>query len=101
MPCLSPPHFNLYEPFGLGRLATDHSLKKVASRPLFIRVRGYTRLNHFLEYCYTISMHDYPGYSLDASQSGYFEVCLLLYIHMKLLKVSYSESAYLFAFVIQ
>ena len=31
-----------YEPFGLGRFATDHSLTKVASRPLFVRVRHYT-----------------------------------------------------------
>ena len=43
-------------------------------------------------------MHDYPGYSPDASQSDYFEICLLLYIRMTLLKVSNSESAYLFTF---
>ena len=30
-----------YEPFGLGRFATDHSLTKAASRPLFARVRRY------------------------------------------------------------
>ena len=29
------------EPFGLGRFATDHSLTKAASRPLFARVRRY------------------------------------------------------------
>ena len=28
-----------YEPFGLGRFATDHSLTKAASRPLLVRVR--------------------------------------------------------------
>ena len=33
--------FNSYEPFGLGRFATDHSLAKAASRPLFARVRRY------------------------------------------------------------
>ena len=43
-------------------------------------------------------MHDYPGYSPDASQSDYFEICLHLYIHMTLLKVTYSESAYLFTY---
>ena len=32
---------NYYEPFGLGRFATDHSLTKAASRPLFVRVRRY------------------------------------------------------------
>ena len=31
----------IYEPFGLGRFATDHSLAKTASRPLFARVRRY------------------------------------------------------------
>ena len=31
----------VYEPFGLGRFATDHSLTKAASRPLFARVRRY------------------------------------------------------------
>ena len=31
----------LDEPFGLGRFATDHSLTKAASRPLFARVRRY------------------------------------------------------------
>ena len=31
----------IYEPFGLGRFATDHSLTKAASRPLFARVRRY------------------------------------------------------------
>ena len=31
----------LYEPFGLGRFATDHSLTKAASRSLFVRVRRY------------------------------------------------------------
>ena len=30
-----------YEPIGLGRFATDHSLTKVASRPLFVCVRHY------------------------------------------------------------
>ena len=34
--------FCLYEPFGLGRFATDHFLTKFASRPLFVRVRHYT-----------------------------------------------------------
>ena len=29
------------EPFGLGRFATDHSLTKAASRPLFARIRRY------------------------------------------------------------
>ena len=29
----------IYEPFGLGRFATDHSLTKAASGPLFTRVR--------------------------------------------------------------
>ena len=43
-------------------------------------------------------MHDYLGYSPDASQSDYFEICLLLYIHMTLLKLSNSESAYLFTY---
>ena len=33
--------FLLNEPFGLGRFATDHSLTKAASRPLFARVRRY------------------------------------------------------------
>ena len=33
--------FHNYEPFGLGRFATDHSLTKAASRPLFARVRRY------------------------------------------------------------
>ena len=31
--------FLVYEPFGLGRFTMDHSLKKAASRPLFVRVR--------------------------------------------------------------
>ena len=31
----------IYEPFGLGRFATDHSLTKAASGPLFARVRRY------------------------------------------------------------
>ena len=31
----------IYEPFGLGRFATDHSLTLAASRPLFARVRRY------------------------------------------------------------
>ena len=31
----------IYEPFGLGRFATDHSLTKAASRSLFARVRLY------------------------------------------------------------
>ena len=31
----------IYEPFGLGRFATDHSLTKAASRHLFARVRRY------------------------------------------------------------
>ena len=31
----------IYEPFGLGRFATDHSLTKAASRSLFARVRRY------------------------------------------------------------
>ena len=30
-----------YEPFVLCRFATDHSLKKVASRPLLISIRNY------------------------------------------------------------
>ena len=35
------------EPFGLGRFATDHSLTKAASRPLFARVRRYApQRNH-------------------------------------------------------
>ena len=42
-------------------------------------------------------MHDYPGFSPDASQSDYFEICILLYIHMTLI-VSNSESAYLFIY---
>ena len=33
--------FHPNEPFGLGRFATDHSLTKAASRPLFARVRRY------------------------------------------------------------
>ena len=33
--------FIYYEPFGLGRFATDHSLTKAAPRPLFARVRRY------------------------------------------------------------
>ena len=33
--------FIVYEPFGLGRFVTGHSLKKAASRPLFARVRRY------------------------------------------------------------
>ena len=33
--------FSTDEPFGLGRFATDHSLTKAASRPLFARVRRY------------------------------------------------------------
>ena len=38
--------FLIYEPFGLGlgRFATDHSLTKVALRPLFVRVRHYAKL---------------------------------------------------------
>ena len=35
--------FQIYEPFGPGRFATDHSLTKAASRPLFARVRRYAR----------------------------------------------------------
>ena len=35
----------IYEPFGLGRFATDHSLTKAASRPLFARVRRYAPQN--------------------------------------------------------
>ena len=31
----------IYEPFGLGRFAMDHSLTKTASRPLFAHVRRY------------------------------------------------------------
>ena len=31
----------IYEPFGLGHFATNHSLTKPASRPLFARVRRY------------------------------------------------------------
>ena len=31
----------LYEPFGLGRFATDHPLTKAASRPLFARARRF------------------------------------------------------------
>ena len=31
----------IYEPFGVGRFATDHSLTKPASRPLFARVQRY------------------------------------------------------------
>ena len=34
--------FNQYESFGLGRFATDHSLTKAASRPLFARVQRNT-----------------------------------------------------------
>ena len=34
-------YIHIYEPFGLGRFATDHSLTKAASRPLFVRVRHY------------------------------------------------------------
>ena len=34
-------HMHIYEPFGLGRFATDHSLTNAASRPLFVRVRRY------------------------------------------------------------
>ena len=33
--------FLQYEPLGLVRFATDHSLTKAASRPLFARVRRY------------------------------------------------------------
>ena len=29
------------QPFGLGSIATDHSITKAASRPLFARVRRY------------------------------------------------------------
>ena len=35
----SPLIYN--KPFRLGGFATDHSLTKVASRPLFVRVRRY------------------------------------------------------------
>ena len=31
----------IYKPFGLGRFATDHSLTKAASRPLFAREGRY------------------------------------------------------------
>ena len=31
-----------YEPFGLVRFATDHSLTKITSRHLFVRIRHYT-----------------------------------------------------------
>ena len=34
--------FLAYEPFGLGPFATDHSLTKVALRPLLVRVSHYT-----------------------------------------------------------
>ena len=34
-------NYTIYEPFGLGRFATDLSLTKAAPRPLFARVRRY------------------------------------------------------------
>ena len=66
------------------------------TRDLCSFVFDAARLNDIFEILNTISMHDYPGNSLDASQSDYFEIWLLIYIHMTLLKISYSESAYLF-----
>ena len=37
---------NIYELFGLGRFAKDHSLTKAASRPLFVRVRTNEQTNN-------------------------------------------------------
>ena len=72
---------NTYEPFGLGRFATDHSLTKVVSRPLFVHVRRYAPQRYFWNTVYTLSMHDYAGYSPDASQSDYLKfVYFYIYI---------------------
>ena len=46
---------NKYGSFGLGRFATDHSLTKAASRLLFVRVGGATRLNGICETPWTES----------------------------------------------
>ena len=67
--------------------------------PLFVRVPRCAPQLYFWNTVYTISKDGYHGYSPDTSQSDYFEICLLLYEHMTLLKVSNSESAYLFTFI--
>ena len=47
-------------------------------------VRSYWTLHVSIMFgntIYTINMHDYPGYSLEASQSNFFEICFLLYTY--------------------
>ena len=58
-------HTNIYinEPFGLGRFATDHSLTKAASRPLFVRVRRYApQTTNLTRPCFSITNELQLGY---------------------------------------
>ena len=69
-----------------------HSKKSL--RDLCSFIFDDVRLNDIFEILYTqLACMITPGNSPDASQSDYFENWVLLYIHMTLLKVSYSESA--------
>ena len=61
------------EPFGLSRFATDHSLKMVLHN-LCSFVFGAAIENIILE----VSVPDYTILSLEASQSDYFLICLLI-----------------------
>ena len=66
------------EPFGLGRFATDLSLTKAASRPLFARVRRYARLKETTKnIIFEISMLDYPFGRWNQVNPTIFEICLL------------------------
>ena len=65
------------------RSLRDGSLTHKGRFATFVRSCSTLRASMInLETLYTISMNDYPGISLDASQSDYFEISLLLYIHM-------------------
>ena len=64
--------FLVYEPFGLGRFATDYSLTKAASRPLSARVRRYAPHEITKNIIFEISMLEYPIWSLESSESDYF-----------------------------
>ena len=68
----------IYEPFGLGRFATDHSLTKAASRPLFARVRRYALQRDNQKITFEISMLDYPFGYWNQVNPKIFEICYFM-----------------------
>ena len=94
----------IYEPFGLGRFATDHSLTKTASRLLFARVRRYApqrdnQKTHLRSACLNTPLVVGIKLILLFLKFVYFMKTSTITIHIRKLLMRNSESAYLFTFI--